>query len=128
MKIKRFDNLWLMGLILCAVILVAVYVLKIFFPHFVIEVAQIESVTVVGHYIDTHKWAWYLASFVLSFFVYYFQVYSTKSGRKAQDTACSQNIHNFKVQSPWRRSYEPPDALMHPAAGPSAADRSGAGL
>lgn len=72
MKIKRFDNLWLMGLILCAVILVAVYVLKIFFPHFVIEVAQIESVTVVGHYIDTHKWAWYLASFVLSFFVYYF--------------------------------------------------------
>lgn len=71
MKIKRFDNLWLMGLILCAVILVAVYVLKIFFPHFVIEVAQVESVTVVGHYIDTHKWAWYLSSFVLSFFVYY---------------------------------------------------------
>lgn len=61
-----------MGLILCAAILVAVYILKIFFPHFVVEVAQVESITTVGHYIDTHKWAWYLASFVLSFFVYYF--------------------------------------------------------
>lgn len=71
MKIKRFENLWVMGLILCAVILVAVYILKIFFPHFVVEVAQVESITTVGHYIDTHKWAWYLASFVLSFFVCY---------------------------------------------------------
>ena len=66
-----------MGLILCAVILVAVYVLKIFFPHFVIEVAQIESVTVVGHYIDTHKWAWYLTNSLLAFITYFLLICTT---------------------------------------------------
>jgi hypothetical protein len=72
MKIKRFDNLWLMGLILCGAILGGVYILKIFFPNFVIEVAHIESITRIGHYIDNHKWAWYLASILLSFVTYYF--------------------------------------------------------
>lgn len=72
MKIKRFKNLWTMGLILSAIILGAIYLLKIFMPQFVIEVAHIESVVRIGHYIDTHKWAWYLASTVLSFFIYYF--------------------------------------------------------
>lgn len=67
MKIKRFDNLWLMGLILCGAILGGVYILKIFFPNFVIEVAHIESITRIGHYIDNHKWAWYLASIAISF-------------------------------------------------------------
>jgi hypothetical protein len=71
MKIKRFENLWLMGLILSAVILGVIYILKIFAPNFVIEVAQIDSITRIGHYIDTHKWAWYLASFCLSFISYY---------------------------------------------------------
>ena len=72
MKIKRFDNLWLMGLILCGAILGGVYVLKISFPNFVIEVAHIESITRIGHYIDNHKWAWYLASIVVSLITYYF--------------------------------------------------------
>ena len=72
MKIKRFKNLWFMGLILSAIILGAIYLLKIFMPHFVIEVAHIDSIVSIGHYIDTHKWAWYLASFALSFFVCYF--------------------------------------------------------
>ena len=72
MKIKRFNNLWTMGLILSAVILGAIYLLKIFLPQFVIEVAHIDSIVQIGHYIDTHKWAWYLASTVLSFFIYYF--------------------------------------------------------
>lgn len=72
MKIKRFDNLWLMGLILSASILGVIYILKIFFPQFVIEVAQIDSITRIGHYIDTHKWAWYVATIVISYFTYYF--------------------------------------------------------
>ena len=46
--------------------------LKIFFPQFVIEVAQIDSITRIGHYIDTHKWAWYVATFAFSFIAYYF--------------------------------------------------------
>ena len=72
MKIKRFNNLWIMGLILSASILGIIYLLKIFFPQFVIEVAQIDSITRIGHYIDTHKWAWYVATIIISIFSYYF--------------------------------------------------------
>jgi hypothetical protein len=71
MKIKRFDNLWLMGVIISGAILGIIYLLKIFFPSFVIEVAHIESIVNIGHYIDQHKWAWYLASFGISFLLYY---------------------------------------------------------
>lgn len=71
MKVKRFENLWLMGLILSAVMLGAIYILKIFLPHFVIEVAHVESIVQLGRYIDTHQWAYYVASSVLSFFTYY---------------------------------------------------------
>jgi hypothetical protein len=60
-----------MGLVLSAVILGAIYLLKIFLPQFVIEVAHSESIVNIGRYIDTHKWAWYLASFILSFISYY---------------------------------------------------------
>lgn len=67
MKIKRFKNLWTMGLILSASILGLVYLLKIFFPEFVIEVAHTESIVTIGRYIDTHKWAWYLVSLAISF-------------------------------------------------------------
>jgi hypothetical protein len=72
MKVKRFDNLWLMGLIISGAILGAVYILKFFFPAFVIEVAHIDSIVKIGHFIDEHKWAWYLASFIVSFVIYYF--------------------------------------------------------
>lgn len=72
MKVKRFSNLWLMGIILCFAILVAIYTFKIFFPTIVIEVAQIESITRIGHYIDTHTWAWYVASGLFGFVNYYF--------------------------------------------------------
>lgn len=72
MKIKRFDNLWLMGLVLSAIILIGIYFMKFCYPTFVIEVAQIDSITRIGHYIDTHKWAWYLASGIIGFANYYF--------------------------------------------------------
>lgn len=40
MKIKRFDNIWIMGLILSGTILVVLYVVKLLFPSFIIETAQ----------------------------------------------------------------------------------------
>ena len=61
-----------MGLLLSAVILGAIYLLKIFMPQFVIEVAHIESIIRIGHYIDTHKWAWYFTNTIISIFIYYF--------------------------------------------------------
>ena len=71
MKIKRFNNLWFMGLLLSAIILGSIYLIKIFMPHFVIEVAHIESIVNIGHYIDTHPWAWYAATSIFSFVNYY---------------------------------------------------------
>lgn len=62
MKIKRFENVWIMGLILSGAILLFLYILKLIFPSFVIETAQNEQICKIGRYIDTHKWAWYLAS------------------------------------------------------------------
>ena len=55
MKIKRFDNIWTMGLILFAVILVLFYVAKIFFPEFIIGVAEIPRVVEIGKFIDSSK-------------------------------------------------------------------------
>lgn len=40
MKIKRFENVWIMGLILSGAILLFLYILKLIFPSFVIETAQ----------------------------------------------------------------------------------------
>ena len=72
MKIKRFKNLWLMGLILSGAMLGAIYLAKIISPQFVIEVAQVDSIVKIGHYIDTQKWAWYVANTIISIFIYYF--------------------------------------------------------
>ena len=69
LKIKKFDNIWIMVLILCGVILISLYVLKILFPSFVVETAQNDKICKIGKYIDTHKWAWYTASSILSFIV-----------------------------------------------------------
>ena len=44
MKVKRFNNLWAMGLILFGAILVAFYLAKIFFPEFIVGVAEIPAI------------------------------------------------------------------------------------
>ena len=72
MKIKKFKNLWTMGLILFGAILIALYIAKIFFPEFIVGIAEIESVVKFGNYVDTHQWAYYLFTFMVSMFVYYF--------------------------------------------------------
>lgn len=72
MKIKKFNNLWAMGLILTVVILLAIYGIKIINPAFIVGVAETESIVKIGQYIDTHKWAYYLANAILTFVVGYF--------------------------------------------------------
>lgn len=57
MKIKRFSNIWTMGLILFGAILVLFYVAKIFFPEFIVGVAETPSIVAFGEYIDSHWWA-----------------------------------------------------------------------
>lgn len=67
MKVKRFDNLWTMGLILTGAILVLFYIAKIFFPEFIVGVAEIPSIVKFGNYVDSHKWAHYLYNFSIGF-------------------------------------------------------------
>lgn len=71
MKIKRFKNIWTMGVILCIGVLLFLYLLKIIFPSFVIEVAHVDGIVNIGKYIDTHKWLWFIVSFILSFLAWY---------------------------------------------------------
>lgn len=80
MKIKKFNNLWTMGLIICAVLLVAIYALKLIVPDFVVGVAEVDAVVKFGEYVDTHEWAFYLFGFITSFATYYF--YCCASCRK----------------------------------------------
>lgn len=69
MKIKKFNNLWAMGLILTVVILLAIYAIKIINPAFIVGVAETESIVKIGQYIDTHKWAYYLVTGLISFVI-----------------------------------------------------------
>lgn len=71
MKIKKFNNLWTMGLIIFIGILLVVYLAKIINPAFVVGVAETESIVKLGQYIDSHKWAYYLATTIISFAVYW---------------------------------------------------------
>lgn len=71
MKIKRFNNIWTMGLIIFVAILIGVYAIKIVNPEFIVGVAETESIVKLGTYIDTHKWAYYLATILLSFIMEY---------------------------------------------------------
>lgn len=71
MKIKKFNNLWSMGLIIFIGILLTIYLVKIINPAFIVGVAETESVVKFGQYIDTHKWAYYLATSIMTFIVGY---------------------------------------------------------
>ena len=72
MKIKRFKNLWTMGLILFGSILTFFYVAKLFFPQFIVGIAELPSIVKIGNYIDTHKWAYYIAVPIYSYVIGYF--------------------------------------------------------
>lgn len=54
MKIKRFENLWTMGLIIFGVLLVAFYLAKIIFPSLVVGVAQTPTIVEIGKIIDSN--------------------------------------------------------------------------
>ena len=51
-KVKRFKNIWTMGLILFGAILTFFYVAKLFFPEWIIGVAETPRLVEIGAYID----------------------------------------------------------------------------
>ena len=72
MKIKKFNNLWQMGLIIFGGILGVLYLLKLIFPSFVVGIAQIDAIVKFGNYVQNHLWAYYIFVFMTTFFVFYF--------------------------------------------------------
>ena len=74
MKVRKFKNLWLMGLIMFGVILSTIYILKLVCPEFVIGVAELPAIVIFGNYVDTHIWAYYVFTFFTSIAVNYFYV------------------------------------------------------
>lgn len=72
MKIKKFNNLWTMGVVLSGALLLVVYIAKLFDTEWFLGIAQSENVLKVGNYISTHTWAYYAASACVSFFIYFF--------------------------------------------------------
>lgn len=72
MRIKKFSNLWAMGLILCVAILITLYAAKMIFPQFVVGVAQYEPIVKFGNFVDSHLIMYYIyngiTSYILGFF------------------------------------------------------------
>lgn len=66
-KIKRFNNLWTMGLILCGILLIVFYISKIFFPEWIVGVAETPEIVKFGEFVDSHWWAYYLFTFATSY-------------------------------------------------------------
>jgi hypothetical protein len=72
MKVKRFKNLWLMGLIIFGTILGVFYLLKLIVPEFVVELAQVEPIVNFGNFVQGNIFLYYLVQFLFSIFGYYF--------------------------------------------------------
>ena len=67
MKVKRFNNLWAMGLILFGALLIAFYIAKIFFPEFIIGVAETPRIVKIGTIIQSNKWYLHLFNIITGY-------------------------------------------------------------
>lgn len=72
MKIKRFNNLWTMGLIIFGALLILFYALKIICPSFVVGVAEMPSIVKFGTFVDSHWCSYHLFNGITSFIVMFF--------------------------------------------------------
>lgn len=66
-KVKKFNNLWTMGLILCGSLLVLFYIAKLFFPQFIIGVAEVPNIIKIGNYIQNHKWCYHIFNIIIAY-------------------------------------------------------------
>lgn len=72
MKIKKFKNLWTMGLLLTGGALVTLYLIKLIFPNFIVGVAQLPSIVKIGTFVDSNIFLYYAFNFITSIIVAYF--------------------------------------------------------
>jgi hypothetical protein len=73
-KVKKFDNLWTMGLIICGGLILILYLAKLIFPNWVVGVAECEPVVKFGEYVDTHWLPYYIFNYGTSFLGGYFYI------------------------------------------------------
>lgn len=71
MRIKKFNNIWTMGLIMFVAILIGVYAIKIINPSFIVGIAEIDSIVAIGNFINNNMWAYYFATTIISFIIYW---------------------------------------------------------
>lgn len=67
MKVKRFNNIWTMGLIIFGTLLIALYLLKMICPQFVVGVAETPSIVKFGNFVDSNLVGYYLFYGFISF-------------------------------------------------------------
>jgi len=72
MKVKKFDNKYIMGIILVVSFLVFLYTLKLIFPSFVVGVAEIEPIVKFGNFIDSNFITYQIYNFITTTYVMYF--------------------------------------------------------
>ena len=89
MKIKKFKNLWTMGLILIVVIYVVYFTIKLINPAFIVGIAELPGIVALGNYVDTHPWAYYLFCGGISFITYYLYCCACCRKRKLNYKECA---------------------------------------
>lgn len=77
-----------MGLIIFGAILIALYLLKFICPEFVVKIAQIEPIVKFGNYVNSHLWAYYLFTTIVSFAIGYFYCCACCRKRKLRLVDC----------------------------------------
>lgn len=82
MKVKKFDNKYIMGIILVVSFLVFLYTLKLIFPSFIVGVAEIEPVVKFGNFIDSNFFTYQIYNFITTTYVMYF--YTSACCRKSK--------------------------------------------
>lgn len=56
-----------MGLILTGAILVLFYIAKIFFPEFIIEIAETPRIVAIGNFVQSNKWYLHIFNFITGY-------------------------------------------------------------
>lgn len=67
MKIKRFQNVWTMGLILCGAMLLLFYIAKLFFTQWIIGVAELPRIVSFGNFVQSNKWYLHIFNALLGY-------------------------------------------------------------
>lgn len=69
MKNKK---LYISMIVLIIAFLIAMYVLKLFFPQEFVMFIENERIIAIGDYVDNHKWLYYICCGITSFITYWF--------------------------------------------------------